>query len=181
MGYDLHIVREGGIDLDVWLAVVAADPDLTHEPSQGSGFASWRGLSTVPEPWLDWSDGEVFTKNPDEPLIRKMAELAARLGARVEGDDGEVYRSDGTVASAAVATPRERPGLLSRIVEYFRRPAPTNTPFRIGDRVRCPVRGEGVVVSVDPAAEHGLGRVTVRFSDGRVHQRSLAASGLDPL
>jgi hypothetical protein len=43
------------------------------------------------EAWLDWFDGNISTKNPDEPLLHKMVDIAARLDAKVQGDDGELY------------------------------------------------------------------------------------------
>jgi hypothetical protein len=40
-------------------------------------------------------DGAIETKNPDDRTIRKMVELAGRLGARVLGEEDEVYGADG--------------------------------------------------------------------------------------
>jgi hypothetical protein len=52
-------------------------------------------------------------------------------------------------------------------------------PFAVGDRVRD-IQGQcGVVTSVDPAAEHGLGRVVVKMDDGREVKAALVASGLE--
>jgi hypothetical protein len=42
---------------------------------------------------LDWRDGQVVVKNPDEILLGKMCEIAAALGARVLGDEGEFYEA----------------------------------------------------------------------------------------
>ena len=101
MGYDLHITRaedwgesrSNPITAEEWLAVVESDPELSPAGYNGPYFALWRGPSENPEPWLDWSDGRVHTKNPDAPLVGKMIRLAGRLGARVQGDDGEFYPS----------------------------------------------------------------------------------------
>lgn len=41
--------------------------------------------------WLDWNDGTLNSKYPSTNMIRKMIEIAARLGAQVQGDDGEIY------------------------------------------------------------------------------------------
>ena len=49
--------------------------------------------SKYPDPWLDWFEGDIYTKNPDEPILAKMLGIASSLGAKVQGDDGEVYRS----------------------------------------------------------------------------------------
>lgn len=104
MGYDLHITRaeswadnEGAeIGADEWLAAVRADPELTLAPDVGMGphFARWSGPSRHDDPWLDWRAGNVYTKSPDSALLRKMVRLAERLGARVQGDDGELYTGD---------------------------------------------------------------------------------------
>jgi uncharacterized heparinase superfamily protein len=34
----------------------------------------------------------VFTKNPDRAILAKLLQLAQRLEARVQGDEGEFYR-----------------------------------------------------------------------------------------
>jgi hypothetical protein len=99
MGYDLHITRAENwaenagaeISADEWLAAVRSDPELALEPGQGPYFARWAGPSRYPDPWLDWLAGNVYTKNPDSALLRKMVALAGRLGARVQGDEGELY------------------------------------------------------------------------------------------
>ena len=41
--------------------------------------------------WLNWEEGRLVGKNPDEPLLKKMRESARVLGARVQGDDCEYY------------------------------------------------------------------------------------------
>jgi hypothetical protein len=103
MGYDLHITRkkywcdeEGPvISPEEWLAVVRDDPELTLSAENGPYFANWSGPSRYPDPWLDYFEGDVFAKNPDDPLIEKMVQIADRLGAKVQGDDGEVYPGAG--------------------------------------------------------------------------------------
>lgn len=60
---------------------------------QGCGL--WSGPSIYPDPWLDWSEGNIHSKNPDDRLIDKMVEVAKRLNAKVQGDDGEIYVGGG--------------------------------------------------------------------------------------
>jgi len=36
-------------------------------------------------------DGEIVVKNPDDPVLAKLIDVAQRLGAHVIGDDGETY------------------------------------------------------------------------------------------
>ena len=102
MGYELHITRaehwsenEGKeISAEEWLAAVRGDRELTLVPEHGPHFARWSGASRHRDPWLDWSAGNVYTKNPDSALLRKMMHLAEQLGGRVQGDDGELYAGD---------------------------------------------------------------------------------------
>ena len=97
MGYDFH-VRRGDtkstwITRDEWLAMVAADPELTLVPQNGKCFAEWKSTDSGPDIWFDWCSGNILTKWPSEPTFRKMLQMARKLKARVEGDDGEVYKS----------------------------------------------------------------------------------------
>jgi hypothetical protein len=102
MGYDLHITRaehwaenEGcPITYAEWLAIVEADPELRSCPENGPDFAIWIDPQTgADKGWLGWFDGDIYSKYPDPALLGKMLELAAKLRAKVQGDDGEPYRS----------------------------------------------------------------------------------------
>ena len=103
MGYDLYVTRakdwarnEGfEITADEWLGVVEEDPELSLAGYNGPYFALWNGASEYPDPWFDWSGGNVYIKNPDEPMIEKLVSIAKRLGGKVQGDDGEVYPGGG--------------------------------------------------------------------------------------
>ena len=102
MGYDFHITRASDwsqnatakIAAEEWLAIVEADAELSLAPRNGPYFANWSGPSKLPEPWLDWFDGNVYTKAPDSALLQKMVRIATVLNAQVQGDEGEVYRGD---------------------------------------------------------------------------------------
>ncbi|MFD5793299.1 hypothetical protein ACFWIO_07120 [Streptomyces diastatochromogenes] len=115
MGYDVHITRrtpwwsdEGEqITTQEWAAVVAADSDLEMvqvarvSPRGQDAVLEYRHAwlaQMVPHPerdtrgaWLDWRDGRIVVKHPDELLLEKMREIAEVLGARVQGDDCEYY------------------------------------------------------------------------------------------
>ena len=101
MGYDLHIVRGANryenpahqIPADEWQRYIKSDPELTLAPENGPHFALWSGPSEYPEPWLDWFQGTIYSKNPDSGIITKMLQIAQQLGAQVRGDDGEIYSS----------------------------------------------------------------------------------------
>ncbi|MBX3634912.1 MAG: hypothetical protein KF683_05910, partial [Rubrivivax sp.] len=94
MGYDLHITRAMDwadnlgqhIDEHEWLALAAADEELTRDPAHGPFAVRYRASA-----WFDWFEGNVFTTDPDRSTVTKMLGLANRLAAIVQGDDGEIY------------------------------------------------------------------------------------------
>ncbi|MER7568950.1 hypothetical protein ABTZ93_39390 [Streptomyces sp. NPDC097941] len=121
MGYDVHITRrapwwdESGepITTEEWAAVVAADPELemvqvalAFPPGEGrvleyrnewlAQMVTHPDLDKHPDldahgAWLNWQNGWIVVKHPDDTLLKKMREIAGVLGARVQGDDGEYY------------------------------------------------------------------------------------------
>ena len=99
MGYELHITRaefhadNAGHEITAkeWLRYVQSDPELRLVPKRGKYFVEWSGRSKYPDPWLDWFRGCISTKNPDKAIVGKMIQIAQKLGARVQGDDGEFY------------------------------------------------------------------------------------------
>ena len=168
MGYEAHITRRkswsdaGGpaITEREWLAQIGDDAELAS---------------------LVWNDGNIDAKNPDERLVRKMVAVAASLGATVQGDDGESYDSAGD----PVALPQ--PGILSRVVAWFADRTSTGAeplqesslPFKVGDRVRDAWGHLGTVTEIDVRAANGLGRITVKYEDGRTLSSAAAAHGLE--
>jgi hypothetical protein len=96
MGYDIHITRKANwsddegdaIAPEEWLLALDSDPELSRATDSGDDTlaGAWKGETLF---WFH--DGEVTCKNPDEAIIRKMVEIGARLGANVQGDDGERY------------------------------------------------------------------------------------------
>lgn len=109
MGYDHHITRADDwahnagreIRASEWRAVVREDPELVEDPNLGAHAVIWRREKGGDQGWFDWADGNVYTTDASPDALRKMVELAARLEARVQGDDGEFYRSDGEVVGRA--------------------------------------------------------------------------------
>ena len=99
MGYDAYITRaphwidsEGyEIERNEWLDLIESDGELHLAPEYGQCFAVFGDAATSSQRWLDWAQGNVFTKNPDETTLRKMLDLAERLNAKVQGDEGETY------------------------------------------------------------------------------------------
>lgn len=99
MGLELHITRAAfyadndsqQISADEWLAYIASDSELTLSPENGEHFVIWSGKSAYDRPWLDWFEGNVFTKWPDTALYQKMLQIARTLNAKVQDDDGTIY------------------------------------------------------------------------------------------
>lgn len=190
MGYDLHITRrvnwtdDNGpiISADEWRMYVQSDPELRMDESLGGHFAVWSGNSKHEIPWLAWCNGNIGSKNPDPPLIRKMAALALALDAVVQGDDGENYNQDG------LACPLRSLNLLERLKRWWSNllaPAAvpfneSDIPFKVGDRVQD-IFGDkriGTIIHIDLRAQHGLGLISVQYDDGRLLHSAANAHGL---
>jgi hypothetical protein len=189
MGYELHITRAKSwaqntkhrISAQEWLAYVAKDPELSLSRDGGSYFVKWSGKSKLNEPWLDWRNGNIETKSPDEALIDKMVAIARELGATVQGDDGEIYQS-------GHEPPRHpQPSVLDHLRYKLRALLPArplkeiDPPFRVGDRVVDTFHHIATVIEIDPKSNHGLGKVKVRYDDGRETSSMLVAPGLSPV
>ncbi len=89
MGYELHITRKAvwhdeigsSITLEEWDKLAAGDPDLLSTNFDG--------------PFYSDSSGNIVAKNPEKSVRAKMHRMAKRLGAKVQGDDGELYDAAG--------------------------------------------------------------------------------------
>jgi hypothetical protein len=188
VGYDLHITRRKDwsqtatdITAEEWLAHIKRDPELLLFPENGPYFAMWNGKSDHPDPWLDWHKGCIFTKNPDPALIDKMVAIAVELQAQVQGDDGEIYRS----GHEPPIYPKQ--SIVDRLRNWWRALRPATRikelipPFQVGERVLDAFHKETTVTEIDSKSNHGLGKVKVRYDDGREMSFMLAASGLSPV
>lgn len=109
MGYDLHITRKkywadeedkGSISLSEWSAHVENDPELTQDPNNPgeNNYLYLRESGNWPL-WYSPELGEINTKNPDTDVIQKLVRIANSLGAKVQGDDGELYDPNGNIVS----------------------------------------------------------------------------------
>jgi len=187
VGYDLHTTRRkdwSGVGRDIsveeWLAYVDKDPELSLSSEGGPCSAKWSGKSKHPYPWLDWFHGNIYTNNADEALIEKMVAIARALRAHVQGDDGEIYESGYTppVLPKVSVLDRLRNWLIAlRPTPRIKEIAPS---FQVGDRVLDVYGKETTGVEIDPKSNHGLGKVKVRYDDGRKESFMLAGSGLSP-
>jgi hypothetical protein len=101
MTYALHITRAEKwsentgqeIGAEEWQAVIDSDPELLVHPINGPAFAIWIRPGKGPHGWIDWERGNLLSSQPNHALLRKMLAIAKKLGAKVQGDDGEPYES----------------------------------------------------------------------------------------
>ncbi len=112
MGYDIHITRADHwtdsesqpIGREEWISFLTADAEMRldnfaeAETSGGEiiryeneGLAVWTSYSGDGTAWFDYRHGEIIVKNPDEEILGKMRQIATAFGARVMGDEGELY------------------------------------------------------------------------------------------
>lgn len=63
------------------------------------GLSVWVGYSGHTEygnmAWFDYCEGNIKVKNPDQEILKKMLSMARPLGAKVQGEDSEVYDGKG--------------------------------------------------------------------------------------
>src|SRR5262245_12176702 len=112
MGYDFHITRrekwfsDEGLEITEleWRAVIDADAEMRlagaaeHDLPSGEALryenpnlAEWTGHPEEETIWFDYRRGSIIVKDPDEITLEKIQEIAHKLGAKVQGDDGEFY------------------------------------------------------------------------------------------
>lgn len=98
-GYDLHITRKAfwadetgpAISAAEWTAYVAADAQVQRDPDNSENdFIVLIGAERFPL-WFDLERGEAYTNSPSDQAITKLIDIAQRLDAQVQGDDGEPY------------------------------------------------------------------------------------------
>ncbi|SNS52770.1 hypothetical protein [Jannaschia aquimarina] len=109
MSYDIHITRkqfwadeEGeAISREEWLAHVAASPDLTESEAKMFGedppIARDICLPDGSTETVWWRRGDIRAYGPTTELLVALYPHARTLGAKLQGDDGEMYGPDGQV------------------------------------------------------------------------------------
>lgn len=117
MGGDLHVTRAGEwwesdsapITLGEWIAYVDACDDLRIERD---GSAIWMGHPHHEGAGVRFSfpGDHVTAQQPDAVTTTRLHEIAAALGARVQGENGELHEAE---------PPRHDAG--GRVVRLFRR------------------------------------------------------------
>lgn len=117
MGYDLHITRADfyydsdlyPISRSEWTAFADTEPQLIRHTGEQGGEC-WEFLAADGDSWqMNWSRGQI-TIWKGGPAAEQLAQVAARFGARLVGDDAEEYRPDGSV----VPWSKPRPVLFHR-------------------------------------------------------------------
>lgn len=113
MGYDLYITKaslwsessNAPITEEEWKSVVLSDPELkmdtsaiavnpkTKETIQIGNplMASWIEPKTGQKHYFYYTRGKIIVKNPSENGFKKMKAVASKLGAKVQGEEGEPY------------------------------------------------------------------------------------------
>jgi hypothetical protein len=100
LGYDVYITRRthwsdafgDEIGPEEWMALV--DDESGLEPVAEAG--SWVARSPAGTR-IEWADGNVAARDPEDDEVDLLLELAERLGATVQGEDGEVYLGGGRI------------------------------------------------------------------------------------
>ncbi len=117
MGYEIHITRKENwhdedealnITQKEWEDYISSDKEMrldgfseivlqdgkvfrTEDPS----LAIWTAYSgdgvDHNHAWIWLSNGNIDIKNPDQEIINKMLEISAYFGAKVQGDEEEIY------------------------------------------------------------------------------------------
>ncbi len=203
MGYDVHITRkknwfdEDGLRIteDEWRGYVSSDSEMVmsgvaeHTNRQGETIrirqpllTEWRQHSSGSVVWFSYFEGSLTVKNPDEECLRKMRQVAAKLQARVQGDEGEIYGGDSrSPRQPTLSLGRRLAGWLSCFRPQHRiKIEHPPLPFGVGDRVRDTWGNEHTVIEIDPTAEQGAGVIRTRRFDGTEHGHMMIAHGLVP-
>lgn len=120
MGYELHITRQENwfdedaqreITMKEWTDYVSLDlemrldnyaeielPDRKVLRTEEEGISVWEKYSRNGEnqnfAWFYYSSGNICVKNSDQEIINKMVDIAGALGAKVQGDECELYKKE---------------------------------------------------------------------------------------
>ncbi|MCO7557250.1 hypothetical protein [Metapseudomonas otitidis] len=98
-GYDLHITKkdfwadESGpcISREEWSNYVKTDNEIQRDDKNSiDDFLVSLELEKFPI-WYNPELCEIYTKDPSENAINKLVKISKILGAKVQGDDGEIY------------------------------------------------------------------------------------------
>ena len=113
LAYDIHITKasewsesaKSPVTEEQWKAAVLADGELKIDDTASATnpktketiqiinplMASWIDPKTKNKHYFYYSRGKITVKNPSDSAIKKMKFVASKLGAKVQGDEGELY------------------------------------------------------------------------------------------
>jgi hypothetical protein len=132
MAYEVYITRKQNwfdqdgpaITLEEWRRYAASDPemklDIVPEPATPQGtvrmespgaalWAAWSKASPRNQQWFRHFRDRITVKDPDAEVIAKMYRVAAALGGKVQGNDGEIYNAEGSAPRKAARAPEPAP------------------------------------------------------------------------
>jgi hypothetical protein len=106
MGYDVHVTRGNRVEIssEEWMSYIRSDAELeflgvfeTRSPAgeritaKAPGLARWTSRRTGAQALFDHRRGKITASNPDAEVFAKLHQVAAALGASVQGEEGEFY------------------------------------------------------------------------------------------
>lgn len=106
MSYSVHILRqtpdgqETPIPQDEWNAFIDSDPDLQRPEPGHINYSETTALLPTdgvnPDDWqcLRWVTGSIMSDYPQQPMLKKMGQIARDFEAVVMSDDGDVWTID---------------------------------------------------------------------------------------
>jgi hypothetical protein len=148
-------------------------------------LTEWRGHSCGSVVWFSYFEGNLTVRKPDDECLAKMRQVAAKLQARVQGDEGEVYDGVDQInqapRQASLSFGRRLAGWFARLRSRRLKIDHPPLPFSVGERVRDTWGNEHTVIAIDPSAEHGMGVIRTRRSDGTELGHMMIAHGLVPI
>ncbi len=133
MAYEVHITRKQNwfdkegqdITLEEWRRYAGSDPEMRLDimpenvTAQGTirmespGAAFWAGYSRQgaggDAAWFRHFRDRVTVKDPDQEILAKMHRIAAALGGKVQGAEGELYGAEGKPARQEKRQPEPAP------------------------------------------------------------------------
>jgi hypothetical protein len=123
MSLSVHILRQTAdgqelpITLDEWNAYIDSDSELKRPEPGHLNYSQTLVLlpsdTASPDDWqgLSWTTGSISSDYPQQPMLKKIGQIARHFGAVIMSDDGDIWTIDeeGRVQVAAPATDFTQP------------------------------------------------------------------------
>jgi hypothetical protein len=106
MSYSVHILRKSAdgqdtpITIDEWNAYIESDHELKRpepgHPNFRDALVLLPAAGVPPEDWqwLWWVTGSISSDYPQQPMLKKMGQVARHFDAVVMSDDGDIWTID---------------------------------------------------------------------------------------